>query len=168
MEGLTDPSLESLIQCHLLNIETLWCIPQPLVAFATCGRVYYKDLQGAASLCNLVSHSHNYLDSRCLLSLVLSIFVRPTIFMSFNGRFHPRVVPGLSFCSSNFIMSFNRRLHPLSIFRLSSVAILIVRFFQIFFVFFLDSLHVLIIKYFFIFVLLQLLSLKIHLLFRCD
>ena len=135
------------------------------------------------------------MDSRCLLSYVVSIsilflftqlflwvlmgiftqgwcpgypFLHPTFLLVFNGCFHPRVVPGLSFCSSNFIMSFNRRLHPLSIFRLSSVAILIVRFFQIFFVFFLDSLHVLIIKIFLQFCLMQSLSLKIYLLFICE
>ena len=111
-------------------------------------------------------------------------FCSSNFFMSFNRRLHPRVTPGLSFCSSNFFSIFNRCVHPrmapglllpyslaifsCHVFWLSSVSILIVRFFQIFFVFFLDSLHVLIIKYFFIFVLLQLLSLKIHLLFRCD
>ena len=65
-----------------------------------------------------------------MLFLFQFYFCSPNSFMSFDGHFHPRVVPGLSFCSSNFIMSFNRRLHPLSIFRLSSVAILIVTIFS--------------------------------------
>ena len=34
------------------------------------------------------------------------------IFMSFNRRFHPRVAPRLTFCSSNFFMCFDGRFHP--------------------------------------------------------
>ena len=48
LEGIIDPSLEiRILVSFCFYIHTLWCI-----SLATCGRVYYKAVLEADSLCN--------------------------------------------------------------------------------------------------------------------
>ena len=71
LEGIIDPSLEiRILVSFCFYIHTLWCI-----SLATCGRVYYKAVLEADSLCNLVSQCHHCLVSTCLLSFVFKYYV---------------------------------------------------------------------------------------------